>query len=151
MRPATKPTTSAPGTTCISRLATAPGCSPSTRTRWPAGRAAASPHKPRASFQEKGGYNAALFIFQETRMSMFAFAVWMAITPLNPDEVLATVNGVAITRRDVQAALKADEKRAYDEAMDDLHDVEHSAVRDYVGRQCIASQAKQQNTTTDAI
>src|ERR1041384_5011630 len=84
-------------------------------------------------------------------MSMFAFAVWMAITPLNPDEVLATVNGVAITRRDVQAALKADEKRAYDEAMDDLHDVEHSAVRDYVGRQCIASQAKQQNTTTDAI
>jgi protein-disulfide isomerase len=84
-------------------------------------------------------------------MIALAFAAWMAVAPLNPDEVLATVNGVAITRRDLQAALPAKERRVYDDAVSDLRDVQHSAVRDYLGRQAIAAQAKQQNTTPDAI
>ena len=79
------------------------------------------------------------------------FAIVLAVALLNPDEVLATVNGVAITRREVQAALRDAERRAYDDAADDLAEVEHTAVRDYVGRQCMAAQAKAQNTTLDAI
>ena len=79
------------------------------------------------------------------------FAVSMAVTPLNSNEVLATVNGVPITRRDLQASLTDTAKKEYDEAVDDLQDVEHSAVRDYVGRQCIATQAQQGKTPTDAI
>ena len=78
-------------------------------------------------------------------------AIVLAVALLNPDEVVATVNGVAITRREVQAALSDAEKRVYDEATDDLAEVEHSAVRDYIGRQCMTAQAKAQNTTLDAI
>jgi len=84
-------------------------------------------------------------------MISLLLAVVLAATPNSPDEVLATVNGVAITRRDVQAALDARARSEYTDAVDDLRDIERAAVRDYVGRQCIATQAQQQKTTADAI
>lgn len=84
-------------------------------------------------------------------MIAFFFAAAVAVASNNPDEVLATVNGVPITRREVQAALPDSSRRGYDEAVDDLLDVEHSAVRDYMGRQCIAAQAEKEKTTTAVI
>src|SRR5205085_7222866 len=39
----------------------------------------------------------------------------------------------------------------YNDALDDLRDLERSAVREYVGRQCIERDAKAQATTPDAI
>ena len=78
-------------------------------------------------------------------------ATLLAVTPMNPDEVLATVNGTQITRRDLETALTGRAQQEYRDAMDDLVDLERSAVRDYVGRQCIATQAQQQKTTPDAI
>lgn len=77
-----------------------------------------------------------------------------AATPphsLQPDEVLATVNGVAIHRRDLADALDAKAKQAYADALDDLRDLEHSAARDYAGRQTIAREANETHATTDAI
>ena len=78
-------------------------------------------------------------------------AAWMAVTPMSDDEVLATVNGAPITRRDLQNALTDRAKQDYRDAMDELRDVEHSAVRDYAGRQCIEREAQQQRTTAAAI
>jgi protein-disulfide isomerase len=77
-----------------------------------------------------------------------------AATPphsLQPDEVLATVGGVAIRRSDLMQALDARAKQAYVDALDDLHDLEHSAARDYAGRQAIEREAKDAHTTTSAI
>jgi len=77
-----------------------------------------------------------------------------AATPphsLQPDEVLATVNGVAIHRSDLVAALDARAKDAYADAADDLRDLEHAAVRDYAGRQAIEREAKESHITADAI
>lgn len=77
-----------------------------------------------------------------------------AATPprsLQPDEVLATVNGVAIHRSDLVNALDERAKQAYADALDDLRDLEHSAVRDFAGRQSIEREAKDAHTTTDAI
>ena len=62
---------------------------------------------------------------------------------MQPDEVLATVNGVAIHRGDLVAALDERARQSYVEAADDLRDLEHSAVRDYLGRQSIERQAKE--------
>jgi protein-disulfide isomerase len=85
-------------------------------------------------------------------MIHFLFAAAVAAAGAgNLDEVLATVDGVAITRRDVQAALGERTRREYDEAADDLRDVERSAVRDYAGRQCIAAEAQQKKVTIDAV
>jgi protein-disulfide isomerase len=48
-------------------------------------------------------------------------------------------------------ALDARARQAYVDAADDLRDLEHSAVRDYVGRQAVEREAKEQHTTADAI
>ncbi|HKS23816.1 MAG TPA: thioredoxin domain-containing protein [Thermoanaerobaculia bacterium] len=77
-----------------------------------------------------------------------------AATPphsLQPDEVLATVNGVAIHRSDVVNSLADPARQSYADALDDLRDLEHAAVRDYAGRQTIEREAKESKTTTDAI
>jgi protein-disulfide isomerase len=87
-------------------------------------------------------------------MFTLAVSLWMAVAapqPLSDDEVLATVNGTPITRRDLRAALTDRARQEYSEAADDLRDAEHQAVRDSVGRQCIETQAKEQKVTTDAI
>ena len=78
-------------------------------------------------------------------------AAWMAVAPMSDDDVLATVNGAPITRRDLRNALTDRAKQEYGDTMDDLRDVEHSAVRDYVGRQCIDRQAQQQGTSVESI
>jgi protein-disulfide isomerase len=95
------------------------------------------------------------FHFRETLMILsFVAAAILAATapaPMPDDEVLATVNGVAITRHDLQQALDDRAKQEYREALDDLKDVEHSAVRDFAGRREIEREAKEQHTTTDAI
>jgi protein-disulfide isomerase len=72
-------------------------------------------------------------------------------TPLADDEVLATVNGLSITRRDLQGALNERAKQEYLEALDDLRDLERSAVRDAYGRTAIEAEAKAQHTAVDAI
>src|SRR5207244_3095739 len=77
-----------------------------------------------------------------------------AATPphsMQPDEVLATVNGVVIHRSDLVAALDERARQTYVEAADDLRDLEHSAVRDYLGRQSIAREVTETRTTADAI
>jgi len=77
-----------------------------------------------------------------------------AATPphsLQPDEVLATVNGVAIHRSDLVKALDAKARQAYDDAADDLRDLEHSAVRDYLGRQAVEREASEAHVAPAAI
>ena len=71
--------------------------------------------------------------------------------PLADDEVLATVNGVAITRHDLQGALNERAKQEYLEALDDLRDLERTAARDAYGRKAIEAEAKAQHTTVDAV
>jgi protein-disulfide isomerase len=87
-----------------------------------------------------------------------AAALWFAAAtpatapvPLPDDEVLATVNGVAIRRADLRNALTSTAKQEYADALDDLRDIEHSAARDFAGRQAIEREAAQQHVTTDAI
>jgi len=74
-----------------------------------------------------------------------------ATPPPSSDEILATVNGVAIRRGDLVNALDARARQAYADALDDLRDLEHSAVRDYAGRQAIEREARDAHTTADAI
>jgi protein-disulfide isomerase len=66
-------------------------------------------------------------------------------------EVLAVVNGKPITREEVEASLTDRARQEYRDARDDLRDFEHAAVRDYLGRQAVEREAKQQNATPDAI
>ena len=84
---------------------------------------------------------------------LWLFLLWgaAATPPLSADEVLATVNGVAIHRSDLVNALDDRAKQAYADALDDLRDLEHAAVRDFAGRQAIEREAKDAHTTTDAI
>jgi protein-disulfide isomerase len=86
-------------------------------------------------------------------MFLFLVLFWSAAAtpPHSDDEVLATVNGAAIHRSDLVNALDARARQAYDDAFDDLRDLEHSAVRDYAGRLAIEREAKEQHITTDAI
>jgi len=65
--------------------------------------------------------------------------------------VLAIVNGQPITRADLERALRQDQQQAYHDAMEDLHDAEHSAVRDYLGRQAVERDARKQRTPPDSI
>lgn len=74
-----------------------------------------------------------------------------ATPPHSSDEVLATVNGVAIRRGDLVNALDDRAKAAYADAADDLRDLEHSAVRDYLGRQAIEREAKETHAAPGAI
>lgn len=77
-----------------------------------------------------------------------------AATPphsLQPDEVLATVDGVAIHRSDLVKSLDERTRQSYDDALDDLRDLEHAAVRDYAGRQAIEREAKESKTTAGAV
>lgn len=77
-----------------------------------------------------------------------------AATPphsMQPDEVLAAVNGIVIHRSDLVAALDERARQTYVDAADDLRDLEHSAVRDYLGRQTIAREVTETRTTADAI
>jgi protein-disulfide isomerase len=82
---------------------------------------------------------------------IFLLSAAAAAPPHSSDEVLATVNGVAIHRSDLVKALDDRARQAYVEAADDLRDLEHSAVRDYLGRQAIAREATEARTTPDAI
>lgn len=86
----------------------------------------------------------------------FAAAIFLAAAVPSPlalpdDEVLATVNGVPIRRADVRNALTDRAKQDYTDALDDLRDLEHSAARDFAGKQAIEREAAQQHTTTDAV
>ena len=78
-------------------------------------------------------------------------AGWMAIAPMSDDEVLATVNGTPITRRELQNALTDRARQEYRDALEDLGDLERSAVRDYMGRQCVEREAQQEKTTAATI
>jgi protein-disulfide isomerase len=87
-----------------------------------------------------------------------AAALWFAAAtpatapaPLPDDEVLATVNGVVIRRIDLRNALTDTAKREYADALDDLRDLEHSAARDFAGREAIAREAAQQHVTPEAM
>ena len=82
---------------------------------------------------------------------IFLLSAAAATPPHSSDEVLATVNGVAIRRSDLVKALDDRARQGYVDAADDLRDLEHSAVRDYLGRQAIEREAKETRTTPDAI
>ena len=82
---------------------------------------------------------------------IFLLSAAAATPPHSSDEVLATVNGVAIRRGDLVKALDDRARQGYVDAADDLRDLEHSAVRDYFGRQAIEREAKETRTTPDAI
>src|SRR5204862_22171 len=82
---------------------------------------------------------------------IFLLSAAAATPPHSSDEVLATVNGVAIRRGDLVKALDDRARQGYVDAADDLRDLEHSAVRDYLGRQAIEREAKETRTTPDAI
>lgn len=83
---------------------------------------------------------------------LFAVGAAVAAPAAMPDdEVLATVSGVAVTRRDLQTALDERARQEYREALGDLEDLERAAARDYAGRVEIERQAKEQHTTAAAI
>jgi protein-disulfide isomerase len=52
-------------------------------------------------------------------------------------EVLALVNGKPITRAQLESVLSERERQAYHEAVADLQEDEHAAVRDFLGRQAV--------------
>jgi len=66
-------------------------------------------------------------------------------------EVLAVVNGRPITRADLENALTEGARQAYHDAVSDLQDYEHAAVRDYLGRQAVEREAKSRNMSVDSI
>jgi protein-disulfide isomerase len=66
-------------------------------------------------------------------------------------EALAMVNGQPITRADLARAMDAAKRQGYEEAMADLQDVEHAAVRDFLGRQALEHEAAQQRLPADSI
>ena len=74
----------------------------------------------------------------------------LAITFLATD-VLAVVNGKPITRAELEAALNEGARQVYRDAVSDLRDYEHAAVRDYLGRQVVERDAKAQNTAADSV
>ena len=66
-------------------------------------------------------------------------------------EVLAVVNGKPITRQDLESALNEGQRQEYRQAVSDLRDFEHAAVRDYLGSQAIEREAKERNTAADSV
>lgn len=78
-------------------------------------------------------------------IALFAATVVLAA------EVVAVVNGKPITRADLERALGDAERQAYSDARADLQDAEHSAVRDFLGRQAVEREAQAQHVATDSI
>jgi protein-disulfide isomerase len=66
-------------------------------------------------------------------------------------EVLAVVNGKPITREELEKALNEGARQGYRDAVSDLRDYEHAAVRDYLGGQAVERDARDQDTAADSI
>ncbi len=66
-------------------------------------------------------------------------------------EVLALVHGRPVTRADLQAALQERDRQEYVDALANLRDFQHAAVRDYLGRQAVKRDATQQSQPEDSI
>jgi len=66
-------------------------------------------------------------------------------------EVLALVNGHPITRADLRASLNDAQRQNYDDLAADLHDFEHAAVRDWLGRQAVERDAAARHQPADSI
>src|SRR5258708_3333436 len=64
---------------------------------------------------------------------------------------VAGINGKPITRADLERAMKDADREADHEATADLQDTEHAAVRDFLGRQAVEHDAKQQGIPADSI
>ena len=86
-----------------------------------------------------------IFILEARMNVLVAAAASMAA------EVLAVVNGSPITRADLESALRDSQQQAYHEALADLKDTEHAAVRDYLGRQTVDRESGRQHAPADSI
>lgn len=78
-------------------------------------------------------------------------AVAVAAAGMLASEVLALVHGRPVTRADLQAALQERDRQEYVDALADLRDFQHAAVRDYLGRQAVKDQAARQSQPEDSI
>lgn len=77
-------------------------------------------------------------------------AVFPAVV-LVASEILALLNGKPITRADLESMLNEATRQAYHEAVADLRDDEHAAVRDYLGRQALERAMAEQHVPADSI
>ena len=77
-------------------------------------------------------------------------ALIMAVSLL-ASEILALVNGKAVTRADLESVLNDATRQGYHEALADLRDDEHAAVRDFLGRQAVERMAAEQHVPADSI
>ena len=77
-------------------------------------------------------------------------ALVVAATTL-ASEVLALVNGRPITRGQVEAALSEAARQNYHDAVADLRDYEHAAVRDFLGRQAVEREVSARHVPADSI
>lgn len=66
-------------------------------------------------------------------------------------EVLALVNGKPITRAQLESVLSEHERQAYHEAVADLQDDEHAAVRDFLGRQALERESGDGRVPRDSV
>lgn len=75
---------------------------------------------------------------------LLLFAVSLHAEVRNPSEVLARIDGKAVTRADLVASLPAEVRAEYERRFAQLEDARARAVRDLIGRRTIAKEAAEQ-------
>ena len=75
----------------------------------------------------------------------------IAVIATLASEVLALVNGKPITRAQLESVLTQAERQGYHDAIADLQDNEHAAVRDFLGRQAVEREASEQRVPKDSV
>jgi protein-disulfide isomerase len=66
-------------------------------------------------------------------------------------EILAMVNGKPVTRADLEAVLNEATRQSYHDALADLRDDEHAAVRDWLGRESLERSVAEQHVPADSV
>lgn len=77
--------------------------------------------------------------------------VFVAVAAAMAAGVVATINGKPITRADLERALNENQRQAYHDALADLQDAEHAAVRDLLGRKAVEREALAQHVPADSV
>lgn len=90
------------------------------------------------------------------RMKILASLLLLCALPvaadiLNPNEVLARIDGKAVTRADLVASLPSEMRAEYERRFTQLEDAKARAVRDLIGRRTIAAQAAQQHVDEQQV
>ena len=75
----------------------------------------------------------------------------VAVLAALASEVLALVNGKPITRTQMESVLTVAERQGYHDAIADLEDNEHAAIRDFLGRQAVEREVAEQHAPKDSI